>query len=317
MTTNVQQKSIAPKGRYTLHIEPFMIDLNLPTTELFCYAIVYNFSKDGKTVFFGGQEFLAEQIGKGRSTVNEALKSLEKRNLIRKEQRKEYGYVAIIDVGVPTVGNDDDSNENCLLQGQSGQNDSNIAINCENINKTVGVPTQNQETTVGVPNQSVGGATNVSVDRTENVGTPNFTCRQTDTNIKYNINNNINSMSSESEARTRNAPLKSTQLLKPAKKLVFAEYTTVEPPTVEQVKEFVAENGLNVNAEHFHKHYSLSGWCDKNGRRIEFWQQKLYTWHELESKNPQGTKHTQDKKTLRSDKLRRMIANLEHNNDTE
>ena len=289
MTTDVQTTD------YVMILD-YMLEMELPHTELLVYAVITGYCRMQDGCFFGSQEKLAKRLHKSRNMISTAITSLSKKGLLRTEnnevkQRVEY-YAIMPKKGVNplTLQN---TNVNTLTQGQSSVNVLTPPQDkCQPID-TVG---QQECQCIDKDSQPIDTSSQWIDSKCQSIDKP----RQCiDTYNKYILNNKININTSESEARTRNAPLKSTQPLKPAKKLVFAEYTTVEPPTVEQVKEFVEENGLNVNAEHFHKHYSLSGWCDKNGRRIEFWQQKLYTWHELESKNPQGAKPV-DVKTRQS-----------------
>lgn len=50
------------------------------------------------------------------------------------------------------------------------------------------------------------------------------------------------------------------------------------PPTLEEVKAYVDENGYAVDAEYFYKFYSEGNWIDSKGNPVKNWKQKLITW---------------------------------------
>lgn len=55
------------------------------------------------------------------------------------------------------------------------------------------------------------------------------------------------------------------------------------PPTLEEVQNYVSENGLNVDAEKFFRYFTTpddSGrtWIDSKGNPVRNWKQKLITW---------------------------------------
>ncbi len=63
-------------------------DLLLEKTELLVYAIIFNFFFNSYTTFDGSREYLAEWTGCAKSTVDEALKNLIKKEYITKETTK-------------------------------------------------------------------------------------------------------------------------------------------------------------------------------------------------------------------------------------
>lgn len=65
--------------------------LGLKGTERTVYAIVYSFSQDKDTEFFGGYKYLAEAAGASEDTVKRALISLELQGLIEKKERVNDG----------------------------------------------------------------------------------------------------------------------------------------------------------------------------------------------------------------------------------
>lgn len=50
------------------------------------------------------------------------------------------------------------------------------------------------------------------------------------------------------------------------------------PPTLEEVKAYIEENGYKVDAEYFYKFYSSGDWIDSKGNPVNNWKQKLITW---------------------------------------
>ena len=50
------------------------------------------------------------------------------------------------------------------------------------------------------------------------------------------------------------------------------------PPTLEEVKAYIEENGYKVDAEYFYKFYSAGNWIDSKGNPVRNWKQKLITW---------------------------------------
>lgn len=54
------------------------------------------------------------------------------------------------------------------------------------------------------------------------------------------------------------------------------------PPTVEQVREYTAEKGLAVNAEHFVDYYAARGWKLGKGQPMKDWQAAVRTWASLD-----------------------------------
>lgn len=59
-------------------------ELNLKGNELLVYALIYGFSQDGETQFTGSTKYIAEWIGASRQTVNNVLKELCKKEMLKK-----------------------------------------------------------------------------------------------------------------------------------------------------------------------------------------------------------------------------------------
>lgn len=51
----------------------------------------------------------------------------------------------------------------------------------------------------------------------------------------------------------------------------------MRPPTIEEVAEYCAERGNEIDPEHFWSHYETYGWRTKNGP-IKSWKAAVITW---------------------------------------
>lgn len=49
------------------------------------------------------------------------------------------------------------------------------------------------------------------------------------------------------------------------------------PPSLEDIKKYIQEKRLSVNAEYFYNFYTEAKWIDNNGNNVN-WKQKLITW---------------------------------------
>ena len=66
------------------------------------------------------------------------------------------------------------------------------------------------------------------------------------------------------------------------------------PPTLEEVNQYVMENGLHVVAKDFYDYFTATGWVDAKGQKVVSWKGKLRTWEKFQPRqklstgNPQG-----------------------------
>lgn len=59
------------------------------------------------------------------------------------------------------------------------------------------------------------------------------------------------------------------------------------PPTLEEVKAYVAERKSNVDAEYFFEYFDTGNWIDSQGKPVNNWKQKLISWERAnKSKKP-------------------------------
>ena len=73
------------------------------------------------------------------------------------------------------------------------------------------------------------------------------------------------------------------------KELNTKESNTYTPPTIEEVRAYVEEKNLMVDADYFYEYYEDTGWRDKGGDPVKNWKLKCRTWHKREVKNGTDT----------------------------
>lgn len=59
------------------------------------------------------------------------------------------------------------------------------------------------------------------------------------------------------------------------------------PPTLEEVKAYVQENGYHVDPEYFYHYYAKGEWTDGQGKPVLNWKQKLITWEKKDGEKQQ------------------------------
>lgn len=62
------------------------------------------------------------------------------------------------------------------------------------------------------------------------------------------------------------------------------------PPTLEEVKAYIAEKGYHVDADFFWNYYDKGHWIRKDGTPVLNWKQTLVTWEKKESEKPEPKK---------------------------
>lgn len=55
------------------------------------------------------------------------------------------------------------------------------------------------------------------------------------------------------------------------------------PPTLEEIKSYIQEKQLKINAEYFLNYFSEGNWIDSRGNKVKNWKQKLLTWDKYAS----------------------------------
>ncbi len=52
-----------------------------------------------------------------------------------------------------------------------------------------------------------------------------------------------------------------------------------EPPTLEEIEDYVREKSLLVDPDFFMSFFEAGNWHDSRGNAVRSWKQKLWTWH--------------------------------------
>lgn len=52
----------------------------------------------------------------------------------------------------------------------------------------------------------------------------------------------------------------------------------IEPPTLEEVMDYVRQRGCDVDPKKFYDYFSEGGWIDSEGKPVRNWKQKIITW---------------------------------------
>ena len=68
--------------------------------------------------------------------------------------------------------------------------------------------------------------------------------------------------------------------IKKGKKNIFV------PPTREEVREYVRENDIQVDADDFFDYFSDTNWIDSKGNKVNSWKGKLRTWAKFNTPKP-------------------------------
>jgi hypothetical protein len=73
---------------------------------------------------------------------------------------------------------------------------------------------------------------------------------------------------------------------KPIRKNVKKEFT---PPTLDEVRKYVLDKKLKVNAERFFNYFAESNWVDSKGNKVKNWKQKILTWDSFSKKEEKSS----------------------------
>lgn len=61
------------------------------------------------------------------------------------------------------------------------------------------------------------------------------------------------------------------------------EKTKFVKPTLEEIKNYIEEKSLNVNADDFYQYFEEGNWIDSKGNKVKNWKQKLLTWNKYKT----------------------------------
>ncbi len=70
-------------------------------------------------------------------------------------------------------------------------------------------------------------------------------------------------------------------------------------PSLDEIKKYVSDKKLNVNAEKFYNYFTEGNWIDSKGNKVKNWKQKLLTWNgysnnEKKEETLKNTYHSND-----------------------
>ena len=51
------------------------------------------------------------------------------------------------------------------------------------------------------------------------------------------------------------------------------------PPTLDEVKKYVSDRELKVDAKQFYNYFTEGNWIDSKGNKVKSWKQKILTWN--------------------------------------
>lgn len=85
-----ERKKFKDKNHYLI-FGWMMNRLGLKGSKLIVYAIIYSFTQDGESKYYGGRKYMAEAAASSLPTIDRALQELEAEGYIHKEERDNDG----------------------------------------------------------------------------------------------------------------------------------------------------------------------------------------------------------------------------------
>lgn len=65
-------------------------------------------------------------------------------------------------------------------------------------------------------------------------------------------------------------------------------------PTLEEIKGYIEDKKLNVDANDFFQYFEEGNWIDSKGNKVKNWKQKLLTWNRYRSRNNRNSNNYND-----------------------
>jgi len=274
------------KSKNGWHIYGWMIhNLDLNSTERDIYAIIFGFSQDADSMFFGGLKYLEQGLKISKNTAINMLKKLVEKDLIIKITEMKNGVTFNYYQANPKYSGEIDS---LKFLGKNVNNSESEVNENDGGGANFAPPYQNEEELVseefdrGVQNL-VGGGANFA-PRGENFG-----------HTKENINNNFNDKNKERGKILKN----------------FIQ------PSLSDISDFIKKENLkNVSADSFFNFYQGNGWMvGKN--KMKNWENQIKAWESRElqkngvtpaAKNIVVQKETQERKQLEENYKKKIFA---------
>ena len=137
------------------------------------------------------------------------------------------------------------------------------------VENTVGIPNDNQMYTNGIPNDNQR-STQYRLGK-DRLGKVSIGEGDIIPPTPTNSSQNFTEFPTEQESGQKFLENDTGEFLEPA-------------PSLDQIKAYILENGLDVDPSYFFKYYESRKWRDYSGKRIaEYWQSTLLKWHKDES----------------------------------
>lgn len=86
------------------------------------------------------------------------------------------------------------------------------------------------------------------------------------------------------------------------------------PPTLQEIKEYVREKGLKVDAEQFYNYFVEGNWIDSKGNQVKSWKQKILTWNGYTASTKKDKKQFQNYEQRQYSNLNGLYANKKEGN---
>ena len=233
----------------------FMVSiLKLKGSELLVYALIYGFSQDNQSKFYGSRKYIAEWFNCSLPTIDKALNGLLEKDLIIKETENINGvifnrYRANKETlqGIKKLYRGSKETLHNIIE-YNNINNMNIIYNWEDNEKCECLTKEN----------------NICMRRST-----------------YKING-------KNYCNQHSRPIISKLLLKTNDETIREKKFT--KPTLEEIKLYINEKQLNVDAEQFYNYFEVGNWKDSKGNKVKNWKQKLLTWNKFATKKEDNKK---------------------------
>lgn len=81
-------------------------------------------------------------------------------------------------------------------------------------------------------------------------------------------------------------------------------------PTLDEIKKYVSEKNLKVDAVQFFNYFNEGNWIDSNGHAVLNWKQKLLTWNSYSNKKSAEKKSFNDYEQREDQDFEKFYANV-------
>lgn len=213
-------------------------ELKLKGNDLMVYAIIYGFSQTDNQYYTGGLRYLCEWTNSSKQGIQNNLKHLIQNGLIEKKEEFSNGVKY-------AYYKAKDIQQVLNNSQQNAQNETVDAMQQSCTGNTTELHGGIQQSCIGYTTELHGGM-------------------QQSCTIQYNNNNNI-----LYNNKNRNSSDKSDDVCEKSEK---------KNPSLEEIKLYILDNNLNVDAEEFFDYYDNLNW--RAGKSpITNWKAKVRAWH--------------------------------------